>query len=179
MSTSLDEFFTDHLPYEIWMMREAMKALATRQLSPFETNAFIETFCLHARNLIEFFKTKEACDFDPRDLAVPGFILNKRFIGDAALTQITRQVSHLTKGRRADNAEKITVGDMRTMLREIEAEIDRFVRNLTPKRKAQWELSIAATKAVIQFASGTLALTTTTSASVSSVFINDPKNRLR
>jgi hypothetical protein len=51
MDTPLDEFLQKHLPYEIEMMRDAIHALATRdKLSWFEMNAFIETFCLHARN---------------------------------------------------------------------------------------------------------------------------------
>jgi hypothetical protein len=58
MTTSLNEFFMEHLPYEIRMTRCSLLALSTSQLGTFETNAFIETFRLHARTLIEFFKVQ-------------------------------------------------------------------------------------------------------------------------
>lgn len=146
MGTSLDEFFTEHLPYEIGMMRASILALATRQLDGFETNAFIETFCLHARNLIEFFKRKESCDFDPRDFTVAGFKLHKRFIGDGALQRINRQISHLTKGRTADRAQKINGNERVEMLQAIEKEIDRFLQHLTPERRAMWEAVVGPTQ---------------------------------
>jgi hypothetical protein len=140
MGTSLDEFFKEHLPYEIGMMRDSIHALAIRDgLGEFEKNAFIETFCLHARNLIEFFKQKDPCDFDPRDFT-HGFELNKRFIGDRALPKINRQVSHLTKGRTKDTARKITGDELTKMHQAIEAEIKRFAQHLKPEWREKWKV---------------------------------------
>jgi hypothetical protein len=161
MGTSLDEFFTEHLAYEIGMMRDSIHALATRdKLSEFEKNAFIETFCLHARNLIEFFKQKDPCDFDPRDFT-NGFELNKRFIGDGALPKINKQVSHLTKGRTEDPTQKIDGQELTDVHKAIEAEIERFAPHLKPEWRERWKVG---PPQAFKW-TGRMAITTTSSAS--------------
>jgi hypothetical protein len=49
---------SEHLPYEIDMMRYAFRRLQSPLQSPLqqeELNALIECFCVHARNLLDFF----------------------------------------------------------------------------------------------------------------------------
>jgi hypothetical protein len=92
--TSGEEFFTDHLPYEINMLRVSFALLSTGVMGPALTNVLIESFCVHARNLIEFFKNKDSCDFDPRDFAIAAYQLEKRFLRDSILPKINNQISH-------------------------------------------------------------------------------------
>jgi hypothetical protein len=165
MGTSPDEFFTEHLPYEIGMVRDSMNALITPQLPEFEKNAFIETFCLHARNLIEFFKNKDACDFDPRSFVDAFFRLNKRFIGDAALPRINEQISHLTKGRTANPKEKINGVDLGEMHQAIEAEIERFAQHLKPEWQGKWKVG------PLQLSPQTMAMLAMTTTSSTKVYV--------
>ena len=44
-----------HLPYEVDMMRDAHIRLANGIEDSNVKNAYIEVFCIHARNLIDFF----------------------------------------------------------------------------------------------------------------------------
>ena len=125
------EFFTEHLPYEINMLRATYALLQTGGLlGPIVANTLIESFCVHTRNLIEFFKTKDSCDFDPRDFASPGYELNKRFIGDSILPKITNQISHLTVNRQVDPAAKIGPEDRFQIMKSLEGEIARFKSHL-------------------------------------------------
>jgi hypothetical protein len=50
----LKEFFVEHLPYEIDMLRDAYVLLETGLLGRVLENLLIESFCVHARNLIEY-----------------------------------------------------------------------------------------------------------------------------
>jgi hypothetical protein len=172
MAKRLGELLTEHIPYEIRMMRFAMfSLLENRQRCDLEQNALIEAFCLHARTLIEFFKDKYR--FGPIDFTVPGFRLQKRFIGDSALARLNEQVAHLTERRRTKIAEKINVAEMQKMLRDIEAEIERFGRHLKPEHQTAWGNAVTSERPHFKTEgtrSGMHAVTTTTSASVSSQF---------
>jgi hypothetical protein len=169
ISTSPDEFFTEHLPYEISMMRGSIEVLSTPLLGTFATNAFIETFCLHARNLIEFFRNKEGCEFDPQDFTTAAFEVKTAFIGNGPLQWINKQVSHLTKGRTKDPAEKINTADIAEMNRAIEAEIERFLRHLTPERRAMWEANADRIVPVRKVPATLTAMCSTSSFSITSI----------
>jgi hypothetical protein len=176
MTTSLDEFFKVHFPYEIWMIRRSIEALSTRQqLSEFEKNALIETFCLHARNLIEFFRKKDGCEFDPRDFTTADFKLKTAFIGNGPLQWINRQVSHLTKGRTDDPAGKINTVEMADMYRAIEAEIERFLRHLTAERRVVWEAIASRIAPVQKIQMPLTAMCTTSSFSITSILFEAGK----
>jgi len=139
----LEEFFGEHLPYEINMFRASYLLLGTGLLGAVLNNALIESFCVHARNLIEFFKTKDSCDFDPRAFTVQAYALNKRFIGDSILPKITNQISHLTVNRTSDNSKKIGSADRKAIAESVEREIARFKSNLTPDWLAKCKFDAA------------------------------------
>jgi hypothetical protein len=140
MDTPLDEFFQKHLPYEIDMMRAAIHALATRdKLSWFEQNAFIETFCLHARTLIEFFEREG--DYGPHSFTdADEFKRNRRVVSVRALRRINQQVSHLTKRRTDDAGQKINGDQLNEMHQTIEAEIERFAQHLKTEWRERWKV---------------------------------------
>lgn len=119
-----------HFHYEVVMMRatHVLLAGAPDQLT---YNAFHEAFCIHARNLIEFFKNKHDCD--PRWYTQPSFKLKKRFIADSALTKIIAQVAHLLIARANADDKKITIDETIEYRNAIEDELQRFLDAMTPE----------------------------------------------
>lgn len=156
------------------MLRFAIRSLGdNRRRNDLEHNALFEVFCLHARNLIEFFKAKnkKKLAYLPCDFTVPGYTTA---IDGRAIGRISAQVSHLSKGRTKNEAEKINGREMVKIHRDIEAEIARFGRHLKPEWTTAWKASDASTppKIILDF-SGMHAFTTTTAASAASIFFND------
>lgn len=134
-----EEFFTEHLPYELTMLR-ATYDLARATKPAAEHNAMVESFLLHARNLIEFFKDRPSCDFDPRMFTVASYQLNKDFVADALVAKINRQTAHLTAKRISQSADELGPRDWALILRALEEETSRFVKALTSDYSAKWLL---------------------------------------
>jgi hypothetical protein len=130
-------FFDEHLLYEIQMFRFAYGRLLDGNHDQAPANALIECFLLHSRNLIEFFKTKDSCDFDPRDFA-DNFKLNKRFISDDELPRINAHLSHLSVGRTKTGVKKIGRAERKEIFKSIECELARFSGTLRSEFKASW-----------------------------------------
>jgi hypothetical protein len=103
-------------------------------------NAFIESFCIHARNLIEFFKDKKDCDFDRRRFAKEGYRIDKRFVGDGVLGRINGQISHLSKKRTREVSKKIDGEERRKILDCIEGELERLEKALHPSFRSSWSV---------------------------------------
>ncbi len=137
----LESCFTEHLPYEIRMMRYEYSKMVALNMIPkapsveLEMNSAIEGFCLHARNLMEFFKNKS--DFDPREFTVRGYPLNKRFLRDSFLSKLNAQLTHLSSRRTSDPKEKLHGPDFDELKRAIEAEISRMIENLKPEWRSK------------------------------------------
>jgi hypothetical protein len=134
-----EEFLTEHLPYEVSMLR-ATYELARAQKPAAEHNAMVESFLLHARNLIEFYKDRPSCDFDPRMFTNASYQLNKDFIPEQLAARINRQVSHLTAKRLSQSADELGPRDWALILRALEEELSRFAKALTKEYAEKWLL---------------------------------------
>jgi hypothetical protein len=132
-----EEFFTQHLPYEIDMLRATYEFARASRSAP-EHEALVESFLMHARNLIEFFQDRPSCDFDPRMFTGGSYQLNKDFIADQVLPRINRQISHLTVKRTSHDTEKLGPRDWALILGALEEEINRFTKALTREYAAKW-----------------------------------------
>lgn len=105
----LREYSREHLWYEISMLFDTGRSLPNGVTSPvveFVTNAVLESFAIHLRNLLDFFypanKPRKddvvaASYFDSRILASDFPALSDRL--REARTRAHKQVSHLTTGR--------------------------------------------------------------------------------
>jgi hypothetical protein len=102
-----DSFIKHQIPYERWMMQEALAAARRGAPSRFQQNLQVEGFALHARNLIEFLKNGEACGFNPTDFTTRAFSVNRKFIRDTLIEMINTQISHLTAERDGKVGRKI------------------------------------------------------------------------
>jgi hypothetical protein len=134
-----EEFFNEHLPYAISMLR-ATYDLARANRPASEHNAMVDSFLLHARNLIEFFKNRSGCDFDPRMFTSAGFQLSRDFISDSLSARISAHVSHLTTRRIAQAADELGPREWALILRALEEETARFAKALTKEYAARWLL---------------------------------------
>jgi hypothetical protein len=134
------DFIEEHLPYEVHMLRAAIMLLATGCWARPMRNMLIEDFCLHARNLAEFFKNKDDCDFEPRMFAKDGYKLNTKFVDGSRLSRINEQISHLSKRRTRLNREKIDHGERAGVLSAIEDELNRLKAELKPPYDKLWKV---------------------------------------
>jgi hypothetical protein len=140
----LMEMFERHLPYEIDMLRVTYLMLSTPGadlwLTKWIQNAVIESFCVHARNLIEFYKatnlpTEETVaaqhftkDYRAFPLGVPGQIIGK----------MNAQITHLSYNREDDPARKIGHEDRKLIMNLLEREMERFASHLREPYKSKW-----------------------------------------
>jgi hypothetical protein len=134
-----EEFFTEHLPYEISMLR-ATYELARAPRPAAEHNALVDSFLMHARNLIEFYKDRPSCDFDPRMFTNASYQLNRDFVADSLVARINRQTSHLTAKRISNAADELGPRDWALILRALEEETSRFAKAMTKDYAAKWLL---------------------------------------
>ena len=132
-----EEFFTHHLPHEIEMFR-ATYELARAARPAAEHEALLESFLLHARNLIEFFQDRPSCDFDPRMFTSGSYQVNRDFVADSVLPRLNRQIGHLTVKRTTQEADRLGPRDWALILRALEEEIARFTRALSKDYAAKW-----------------------------------------
>lgn len=127
------DFLGEHYAYEVNMLRYADDRLKAG-LHQHDANAFIESFCLHARALADFFAgCPRGQDLSADDYA-PGFrgtLEPKKKGKDAALFErINRQIAHLTLERGDD---KISYDDRSYLRSALESDHKRFLSLIDAK----------------------------------------------
>jgi hypothetical protein len=127
------------IPYEVGMMRAVSKRLAAGSVSRVQRNAEIESFHIHARNLIEFFTDDKQCAIDPRTFTTPNYRVKGNFIPAKLKSKISQQIVHLTHERTDVEKDKLSDDERMQTLRYIEEEIARFEKALDPHWLPIWE----------------------------------------
>ncbi|MCK1390648.1 hypothetical protein [Bradyrhizobium sp. 1] len=133
------EFWEEHLPYEIDMMRATFAIAITGSPSQAVHNAMVESFLLHCRNIIEFFKYNPPCDFSPTFFTDGTFKLNKTFVNAKLYDKINQQISHLTAERTKLNKGKLGPSEWKILKDQIEGEIARMEKSLTLSARNSWK----------------------------------------
>jgi len=119
-----------HLNYEIWMLEETTK---NRHVDEVIKNALIESFCVHARNLFEFFM-EEAPQYTQNYRPFSHVTKSRR---KAILAKLNVHITHVKfKGRATNDADKISDRDRAEMLNILSDEIKEFKAHLTPHYSA-------------------------------------------
>ena len=134
-----EAFISRHLPYEVQMMRELHPELTSGRYNQLIHNSNIQSFCIHARNLIEFFKNKKSCDFDPRLFTDSRHEPNGDFIEHVLEGKIHQQIAHLTAQRTANAEDQLGPKQWTKILKRVNDEIERFEAALTPEFRKKWE----------------------------------------
>jgi hypothetical protein len=133
------EFWEEHLPYEIDMMRAIFPIAFSGSPSQAVHNAMVENFLLHCRNIIEFFKYNPPCDFSPAFFTDGTFKINKTFVNAKLYDKINQQISHLTAERTRLNKDKLGPSEWKTLKGQIEGEIARMEKSLAPSARSSWK----------------------------------------
>ena len=120
----------DALPYELMMLEQTFVRLSFPQADGCITNALIESFCVHARQLIDFFENKKGVRADQFTngtykaahlASVPRSVRKK----------LNRQIVHVTQKRTADRSEKIGPEERAHLLLTLVLEAQRFISLLS------------------------------------------------
>jgi hypothetical protein len=125
---SKEDILKKHLPYEIDMLRQTYRKLKQGPLPEWAVNnALIESFCIHARSLSDFFGN---CRSKPDDFIAADFTNTPatRFNIPAALrTKLNKEIFHLTGARKNIEADQFNMRtDGKQLIDELEQEIRRF-----------------------------------------------------
>jgi hypothetical protein len=140
----------EHLPYEIQMLNFSYLALcvAPNALGPLPVNVLNASFCIYARNLIDFFAEEGVSARDyagakhyvPRSwVAIDGQQVKREpFYG-----MLNNQTAHLTYRRKKDQTDKVGAVEMNRAKQLLDAELKRFVDALPAKWREIWDVSAA------------------------------------
>jgi hypothetical protein len=128
MATILEEIAQKHLPYEVDMLRQTYRKLAEGPLpDAVVRNALIESFCIHARSLLDFFGNWRS---KPDDYIAADFTngFKPRInIPPAIRTKLNKEIFHLTGERKSTEADQFSMTiEGKKLIRELEREIVRF-----------------------------------------------------
>jgi hypothetical protein len=127
--------FDHHVRYEIAMLRCTFSDLAVRNIRDCQTNALIESFCIHCRNLIDFFMEKRGPSEGyaaARHFAVAEYQPFPKSVSPTLYGKLSQHVAHITYSRTANDANKINAEDRVELLTLIEDEIRNFREHLKP-----------------------------------------------
>jgi hypothetical protein len=137
----MDDRVRHHLPYEIDALVDAYNVLEmlaakgggfTDDEKRILTNALIESFCVHARNLYEFFhkqtQTRRKKGGMPKYTDDKYQLLNKY---DDMRAELNIQITHLIyEGRKTDPSDKIVDAMRFKMLDQLRGELENFRKHL-------------------------------------------------
>jgi hypothetical protein len=139
------EIFEEHLRYELNMLVGTFLLLeGSTKVTDNEgrdvaekviTNALIESFCVHARSLNDFFSGKpQKSDARPTDYTKVTYKRPERDDGWRDLIdKVNKQIAHLTKLRTKDEAEKVGTDDRRKLVETLMTDLRNFVEDLKPE----------------------------------------------
>ena len=139
----------EHLLYEFFMLNYCFECLTSHSLDVNHNNVLIESFCLHARNLIDFFWGKEPASGDrpSADHFTDKEYPNHRGAdprGKAIYSKLNTQVAHLSYSRTSDRSKKISHQDRVELRQLVEPELAIFYAHLRePYRQALLDAQIA------------------------------------
>lgn len=127
----LIERLQEHYPYELVMLRATYAYLVSGRHSQDRilTNALIESFCTHARLLIEFFEGKGGVITKYVDAGFAPLNRNNNPQLDRLCIMLNNQVAHLVNDLRTSDREKKIGDSERTELLELLAAKSEEFRN--------------------------------------------------
>lgn len=129
--TTDDEFLGEHLFYEVQMLQGTYLELQKAGYNHIVTNALIEAFCIHARQLVEFFNNKQGRH--AKEFTGGSYEHTHLAPVDDVAKRLNTQIAHLTGRRTANAAQKIGSDERQRILIALQSELQCFVAQLEPK----------------------------------------------
>jgi hypothetical protein len=134
----LHELFERHFLYEVWMLVETRQRLGWAILDDIVVrNALIESFCIHARALNDFFNDKKGAKASWFTLGTYAPSERAADYG-AAISKLSTQIAHLTQRRTSDLSEKVNQIDREILFVNLIDEARNFRRDLKLEFEALW-----------------------------------------
>jgi hypothetical protein len=141
-----DNIISEQLPYEINMLRYAYQRLQSPLHEQAEINVFIECFCVHARNLLDFFWYKQpkkknyavARQFTSGSYNPFGGVNPK---ANGLCGKLNDQIVHVTYGRTNVTEEKLGDEPRAYLKAVIEKEIGNFTSHLDASYRHLWNIT--------------------------------------
>lgn len=136
------EIVRDHLPYELDMLAGTFAKLEQGAADTIVRNALIESFCIHARSLIDFFNNEQGVHASvfTADSYVP---FSQGKIRSVLSEKLNTQIAHLTLRRTSDSARKIDDVARRELLDGLASALRDFTQHLKPEYAALWNHATA------------------------------------
>jgi hypothetical protein len=141
----LQEVFNKHIPYEIGRLIEMYDLLL--KPDPYRSvaeptretidDALIVGFCIHAKNLVEFFEQKPhkhyAAAADYTDQGYQPWEIAHGTVAHELKGKLNNQLSHLSYERTEEPNEKIGVNERKQLLDMIHDQLVRWIGHLKPE----------------------------------------------
>ena len=172
-----------HVRYELDMLFGTFHQLASPVANAVVGNALIESFCLHARQLLDFFGNTQG--LHASEFTDSGYIpLANDALGIAGATtkKLNTQIAHLTKERVSDGSEKIGPEDRVRLRAAVEKALRHFEGHLRSPFRERWgTYSVpsvtkttrpSATNAVMTSSTGDSAISTSSLVMINSIAVN-------
>jgi hypothetical protein len=135
-STQYRPFLAEHLPYEWAMMSHTLSRLDNAGSA--DWNAFMESFCLHVRNLKHFVTN----DDDNRNVVARDFVSSFDRKTPSNLTgafqRLDSQTAHLAKTRTTVEEKKFTLSNAKSVFDWLNIAMSEFVQSLSPEDQSHW-----------------------------------------
>jgi hypothetical protein len=133
-------YLTERVSYEVVMLNYTfMRLLTSRPSTPEEQldfNTYLESFGVHARNLVAFLSEKSPGEYRNASDYVPDFEAPDQTGLQQVLCRLEKQILQVTALSATDPQEKFTVGDARALYAWIVPAILRFQGKLGPSYRA-------------------------------------------
>jgi hypothetical protein len=120
----------DALPYELMMLEQTFVRLSLPQLDGCIANALIESFCVHARQLIDFFENKQGVRADQFTNGTYE-AAHLSSVPRSVRKKLNHQIAHITQKRTADPSEKVGPEERAHLLLTLVLEAQRFISLLS------------------------------------------------
>ncbi len=133
-----EEILGIHLPYELWMLRATYEKLRSPPADEVLCNALIESFCLHARQLLEFFENrqgKHAKDYTGGSYKAA----HLASLSKAERTKLNTQIAHISGQRTVDPSKKIGLSLRAKLITALEREANEFKNQLSSEFKQMFK----------------------------------------
>jgi hypothetical protein len=130
-------FLTEHLRYEVLMLRYCLKRLVGEE-KQLEYNMAYEAFAVHARLLDEFLTSKGGNrNVNSKDFV--NFTASGRNAVDKKFDKLNAQVFHFGNVRLKGDEKKVTLPQAQDVAKWIENEIERFLKSLDQDLQDAWK----------------------------------------